>query len=650
MKKTVATVMLVVMFLLVPATNMTVLAEDGKVVELYALPINGFYSQGSDSPATVYEEANGNQYLKLAYKNSNYTSFYFDITKVIDQDGIYKFEADIRYNGDFETDNVFMTIFSDSEAMTQTIATDGKALNSMVSPIKNSSWKKLSVIFTMEDFYLKGYEYLKFGFNTMGLEKNYMDMDNISITRCSEMTFGTKNIDTGKNGDFQAFEDEYDFGEEGWHAAETYYANGDASDNEIVSFGNNRVLKMFTSTGASTTITKALNLAVSKSGWYKLSFKAKAGANFYTDNIGFRISDETGNGAHVGETIMPFSAINKEDWVTIEAPFYVNHNSSSPWINLDLWVFTHNDNVEHQSDNNYLLIDDIQIMKKASGGEWSENLFAKGNISGFKESQGQKVENVVYGELIKKYPYVKHVIDIHALEQFETGKKLMTNCVEQDWWGTVSEDIGAEMVDIDGYHAALLTHDGKQVTKTFSSLSYVFNFVEFSTQKYYTLDFDYKIDIEDTDVIRVAFIGSENLDDYMINLVEATTGVNYTEGVNKDLYSYVIEEKEDGWCHLRLIFKPNIDFKSRVTTLRFLNQTNFNQNNKFYVANIELTEYSDTEYPAYALDNNQETKAVAQDSVIGIIGIVGIALTLLVIGAIVIGQKRKESGSDKNEK
>lgn len=650
MKKTVAAIMLVVMFLLVPTTNMTVLANDEKVVELYALPINGFQSQGSDSPATVYEESNGNQYLRLSYKNSDYSTFYFDITKAIDQDGIYKFEADIRCNADLETNNVFMSIFSDNEALSQTIATNGKALNSMVSPIKNSNWKKLSVIFTIEDFYIKGYEFLKFGFNTMGLEKNYIDVDNISISRCSEMTFGTKNIDTGKNGDFQAFEDEYDFGAEGWHADETYYANASAAENEIVSFGNNRVLKLFTSNGTSTSITKALNLNVAKPGWYKLSFKAKAGENFYTNNIGFRISDNTGTGAHVGETNVSYSAINKDEWVTVETPFYVNSASSSPWLNLDLWVFTHNDDAEHQSDNNYLLIDDIQVVKKASGGDWSENLFEKGDISGFRESQGQKISNIVYGELVKKYPYVKHIIGIDTLDKFKTGKKFIANCAEEDWWGTMSNDISAEMVDIDGYHAALLTHDGKQVTKTFSSLSYVFNFVEFSTKKYYTLDFDYKLDIEDTDIIRVAFIGSANQDDYMMDLTKATPGVNYTKGVNKELYSYVIEEKEDGWCHLRLIFKPNIDFKSRVTTLRFLNQTNFNQNNKFYVANIELTEYSDTEYQAYELNNSVDAEPVAQDSVIGIIGIVGIVATLLVIGALVIGQKRKESGSDKHEK
>mgnify|MGYP002529179982 CR=1 FL=1 len=655
MKKSIIAIMLSAIFLLSPIANVKAQGER-EILELCSFSINNFYSQVSDSPASVYEESNGNQYLRLRYKNSEYSSFYFDCTRVIEQDGIYKFEADIRFNADLTTNNIFMSVFGDNGSFSKTIAANANVLNGMVTPTENSEWKRLSFTFTIDDFYLKSYQYFKFGFNTMGLEKNYMDIDNIRISLCTPMEFGTENIDIDKNGDFESFDGAYAFDKTGWHGDQTYYVSESGLENQVISMDGNRVLKLYTSDKPSTSITKALHLNAAKKGWYKLVFKAKGGANFYTNNLGFRINDKSGTGAHVGETRMTYTDINSQDWVTVEAPFYVEKTSQSPWLNLDLWVFTHNDDAGYHSDDNYLLVDDIKIVKLVSGGEYGENLFANGDISGFKSSQGRKTYSILFGSLVKDYPYTKDVIPMDALDQFEAGKKFVPNRAEENWWGTTSNDISAQMVDVEGYHAALLSYDGKQMTKTFSSLSYMFYLTEFSTKKYYTLEFDYKLEMASTDVVRVAFIGSQNQDDYMMNLAKAVVGVNYTEGVNKDLYSYMVEEKGDGWYHLRLIFQPNIDFKSRVTTLRFLNYTNFDQENKLYVANIQLTEYSDTEYPVF--DSYTATEPILPESgsekniagMLGIAGMIGSIAALTVIFVVVMIKKGRRGGGDENAK
>jgi hypothetical protein len=461
-------------------------------------------------------------------------------------------------------------------------------------------------------------------------------MDNLSISRCSSLEFSNNNIDSNNNGDFSFSTNEtLKLNSNGWYLDNTYYVDG-SYENSVITEEGNKVLKLYTSK-ESTNITKALKVDFAKEGLYNLSFKAKAGSKFKTNNIGFRIYDQYG--IYVGETNIDYKDIKKDEWVTINTPFYINKDSSSEWFNLNLWVFTHN-NGKNSSKENYLLIDDIEI-NKADSYDVSNNLFSKGEIIKFSENLGRKIVDVDYELVESNYPYSKEIISKNMLDSFNVGTKFIENCKEQAYWGTLSYDVAAEIVEIDGNKVVLLSYDGKQQTKTHSSLSYLLDFVEMSINKYYVLEFDYKLeldanDLSEIDVASVAFIGVDNESDYMIDLLNCHIGSNYTSGVNKDVYTYEIIDNGDDWKHCRLIFKPNIDFKQRVTALRFLIDANFNENNQLLLSNVSMLEHSDVEYMSSNTPIITEPK---NDSIFIYIAIGLLSVSLITLSVILVKKK-----------
>ena len=624
---------LLIALLFLPTTIVEAMEEDTKIVELFTVEINGFYSQEGDSPAVIYEEKNGNQYLKLSYSSGDYSTFYFDSTAAINKNGLYKFEADVRYNSDLHTDNIFIYIFGEESSTTKTIANNVNEFENYLKPIANSEWKKLTFYFTIDDYYQNFYECFKFGFNTHGDKYNFIDIDNINISIASEMEFGKDNIDV--NGDFEHFEDGYQLDTPGWHNNDSLCVE-ERFENSIIIEEGNKVLKLYTSIHNDTNIIKSLKLDVAQEGWYKLSFNAKGGANFKTDNIGFKIFDS--NGLMVNNVAVNYSKISNKKWTTIETLFYVEKNTSPEWINLTLWVYTNN--AENPDAKNYLLIDDLAIYRNTSGGEFGKNLFEAGAIEEFDARKGEKIHDIHYDSLVTKYPYRKEIISVDALKEFAVGKKFIETCKEQNYFGTIGYDVSAVVVEKDGYHSVLLTYDGKQQTKTFASFSYLLDLVEMSTQKYYVLEFDYLSDVVDTDGINVSFIGNDNKDDFLIDLLNCQDGYNQTIGYNRNVYSYEIINNSNGWKHCRLVFKPDIEFKERVTALRFLLNANYNENNKLYLSNIALTEYSDTEYEEFNVDNIPEVKP-QEDHLLLIIGIiVGVSLVISIPTVLFI-KKRK---------
>lgn len=620
------------------STSVRTYAEepDQKIVELCTISINDFYTQEGDSPAIVYQEQSGNQYFKLAYKDRNYSSFYFDSMECINDDGVYKFEADIRYNADLETDNISIDIFGESGAKSICLATSVEELNSIVEDSSSPGWKKITTYFILDDFYQKFYECFKFGYNTLGNKKNYIDIDNISIFKNEEMIFDTKLPDKDEKGSFESIEENYVFSEKGWHHNDTYYVH-DRLENSIVSEKDEKKLKLYTSNKPETSITKSIDTSIGQEGWYQLSFKAKCGKDFKTDNLGYRLSYETesSKGKLVEESNINYSKINSKNYVEVSSIFYIEESISPTWVGLDLWVFTHNNKIK--SENNYLLIDEVTISKKTTADVYSENLFEKGEITNIVKEQGQTYYDTKYGDVIASYPYCKEIISKDFLNKFNEGTKFLESSKEQDYWGTVDYDVAAEVVKVDEQKVVLLTYDGKQQAKTYSSLSYLLDLVELSTNKYYTLEFDYQLKNEDSDTITVSFIGIENKPDFEIDLLTAKVGNNYTKGYNKSVYIYEIIEKDDSWRTCRLVFRPDMEFKERVTALRFLINANYNTNNSLLLKDISLTEYSETPY----LD---EIPTPSNNNVKYLPIYIGVGVGVVVIGivAVLIIKKRKE--------
>ncbi len=199
---------------------------------------------------------------------------------------------------------------------------------------------------------------------------DYVLIDNIQIID----TNTGKNVDTKGYGDFEGINTTFDgtITESGWHADSTgrnvFYVGADALENEIVvDKDGNKSFKFYTSTGRSTTADFAGNPEIATAGKYKLSARVKLGPDAANvDNIGFRFYAQGGT---LGTGDITFSGLDKlssEEWVTLEAYYEVPETVTTPYVNINIWVFTHNDEI--QSADNYVLIDDIEVCSGAFDG------------------------------------------------------------------------------------------------------------------------------------------------------------------------------------------------------------------------------------------------------------------------------------------
>lgn len=569
------------------------------VVELTDYSINGYYAFSSDNAADVYESARG-QFFRMSYKSAQYSSFYFSVEDLINGNGTYKLEFEARASDDLVTPNCFVGLMKEdlSQPCAWTVATSKQDIERMEST--QDGFHKVTLEFRIEDYYTNFYKFLKIGYDCTDAPSGYLDVDNIRLYKGSELVYDeTDNVDDSAGGDFENFASlmqqsgSYGFTTAGWTSDGTYYNLAGYTENEVLCEDGNHYLKLYASEKPDTTITKKLSATgLRGTGWYKLKIDLKGGSDFYSDNIGFRLQSADQKGYHGAETGIVTSLVKKEEWTTVEVEFFVPNTSASAWINFDIWVFLRNNEDAHKSQENYLLVDNIRFYKAQNEIEFGENLLTNGDVERFKSSQGRREVPLISTD---KYPYSRQLISEDFLSSYAPSTKLTATWANQNYLGTIDLDVPPVFGEVDGYYAMELVHDGKSVVKTYASVTYMFHLFDFTVKNCYKLSFNYKVQTEDTDIVRFAFVSNDNEDDFMIDLYDAQDGENKTKGVNKNIYTYTVTDNGDGWKHVELVFQPDVGFKTRVNSMRFLLMTNYNENNRFYIADVSLWEYSDSE-------------------------------------------------------
>ncbi len=193
-------------------------------------------------------------------------------------------------------------------------------------------------------------------------EDNYILIDNIQVIS----TLTDSNADTKGYGDFEGIITSLEglLSTEGWKQDGTnsnvIYVSSASLENELVIDENvNKSFKFYTATGRSASADFAGNPTFATAGLYKLSAKVKLGPGATkVDNIGFRFfaQNSLGTGDIVFEGL---ESLSSDRWVTLEAYFKVPATVTTSYINMNVWVFTHNDEIN--SIDNYVLMDDIEV-------------------------------------------------------------------------------------------------------------------------------------------------------------------------------------------------------------------------------------------------------------------------------------------------
>lgn len=320
------------------------------------LPMDTFYGNyGAGKVEIIFDE--NNKYAKLTPLYDGTDS---KLTKTCNVNvlraGSYILEFDI-YLGDDVDGNLSFNIFNGNEVDGWLFSED-KVID--LSELSYGEWSTVSVQYELVSDRLGPFANLDLKYVVTSASKNnYILVDNFKIID----TVTNENVDLDTNNGFDLFVPvDKSLSTPDWKkdaiGRDVIYIS-DKLENELVLDGTNTVLKAYTSNSDHTTFTLAANKDIAQAGIYKLSMKVKLGsAAVVVDNIGFRLSSNI----DLGTNDMVFEGLDtlsSDEWVTLEIFFGIGNNFNAEFVNVDFWVFTHNDLV--QSANNYVLIDDLAI-------------------------------------------------------------------------------------------------------------------------------------------------------------------------------------------------------------------------------------------------------------------------------------------------
>ena len=234
-----------------------------------------------------------------------------------------------------------------------------------LSGATKGQWSTVTSTFTFNEDKVGPFANLDIAYSVSELlVEDYILIDNIQVLKDGA------NVDVNMNNDFEQFEISLSnkLSSTGWkqdNKGDVIYI-ADKLENSLVSENNNVYIKAYTSNADHTGFTVKGSDEIANAGVYKLSIKVKLGDQATSvDNIGFRFSSNIQTGIFEPFThdvvFADLDTLSTEEWTTLEVVFENRHTLIVDFVNIDFWVFTHND--ELLQDNNYVLIDDIQVCK-----------------------------------------------------------------------------------------------------------------------------------------------------------------------------------------------------------------------------------------------------------------------------------------------
>lgn len=324
----------------------------------YNVPMNTFYGNYGDGKVEIIFGENNN-YAKLTPLYDGSSS---KLTKSCNVNvlsaGTYLLEFDIYLGNDVDGELSF-NLWNGAEWLFN----EDKFIN--ILELSFRQWTKVSVQYELTSDKIGEYANLDLKYVvTSATQNNYILVDNIKIID----TATNENVDLDTNNGFDLFiPTDKSLSTPDWKkdvfGRDVIYISDDINlpslENELVLDGNNSVLKAYTSSKNHTAFTLAANKDIAQTGIYRVSIKVKLGKDaVIVDNIGFRLKSNI-------DLIIPdiefkgLDTLSTEEWVTLEVTFGLVNDVKVDFLNLDFWVYTHNDFVK--SPDNYVLIDDLAI-------------------------------------------------------------------------------------------------------------------------------------------------------------------------------------------------------------------------------------------------------------------------------------------------
>lgn len=229
-----------------------------------------------------------------------------------------------------------------------------------ISNANDEVWTIVTYEYTVDTDLVGTYAHLEIEYDAvLPGNDNYILIDNIKI--CSK---GSKtNLESKNNYDFENLFKRLlstpDWKSDGYN--NVIYVSDDDLENSLVTIDGNTVFKAYSSEGKCSSVNFKGNTSIATAGVYKLTVRVKGGPDAdRLGSIGVRLFGE--NSFKVVDVRFDgVENVNSEEWTTLSLTFVVNKTKVTSFVNIEFYVFTHND--ENPSPDNYLLMDDLSVYK-----------------------------------------------------------------------------------------------------------------------------------------------------------------------------------------------------------------------------------------------------------------------------------------------
>lgn len=234
-----------------------------------------------------------------------------------------------------------------------------------ISKANTQDWTNVFYEYTLSADKTGTYSNLDIGYcGVTNSTNNYVLIDNIKIIdKATE-----KDVNVDRNNNFEGF---FSFSNPGWYnggsGAGIVYVSKESVENSIMKTktDDNKdtvAFKAYSSDQKGASVAFKGSKTIATEGDYKISIKVKLGPDAKNVGpIGFRMHSNTSSFKVVDHTFNGIENANGENWTVIDTVFNVKQTIAVEWINIEVWTFTHNDEI--QSPDNYVLIDDLEIYK-----------------------------------------------------------------------------------------------------------------------------------------------------------------------------------------------------------------------------------------------------------------------------------------------
>lgn len=362
-----------------------------------------------------------------------------DLSRETAQPGTYEISFDIKASHEAMTNNVngkygALAMYMWNDCENRVGVTDVHATSSwVVKDIANEdTWSNVRVRYTINTLGTYNQFNLIYWPESSVSEANCIYLDNIEVYKVVGGEVVEENIDTLEGGDLEKWSTN-PMTQNMWYAGDTVLIEPSAIGSSFIEEENNHALKIQSASKEAAFNLKGNISELRKGGLFEMNFKLKKGSDLSDPAFGFTMwSFKNGTSFQlVDVTPISISDANANEYTQYSVRFFSKGHEGADSLNIYYWIEL--DNANNDSENKYIIIDDVAIYKLDTNYEQPINLLYIGNSHGDDtiEHVYRILDNINYEQSINIYSLF---IGGSSIENHYTNFSKNLSAYEMRYW------------------------------------------------------------------------------------------------------------------------------------------------------------------------------------------------------------------------